>query len=222
MNKLIVAHRGASMLKPENTLAAFKTALEIGAQMIELDVRKTADNILVVIHDPSYRGYKVAKLNYEYLVSLSKNQVPTLQHVLKLVAGKIKLNIELKEAGYEREALKLIRKYVQPKDFLVTSFIRSAVLEAKKADPEIVAGWILGENAHKKIWNYWLAKRKIDFLSIHKSQVRHFSKLGLPLFVWTVDDERELRYLLQRDQVFALISNRPNVALRIKWEMYGE
>src|ERR1051326_7306456 len=220
MNKLIVAHRGASMLKPENTLAAFKTALEIGAQMIELDVRKTADNILVVIHDPSYRGYKVAKLNYEYLVSLSKNQVPTLQHVLKLVAGKIKLNIELKEAGYEREALKLIRKYVQPKDFLVTSFIRSAVLEAKKADPEIVAGWILGENAHKKIWNYWLAKRKIDFLSIHKSQVRHFSKLGLPLFVWTVDDERELRYLLQRDQVFALISNRPNVALRIKWEMY--
>jgi glycerophosphoryl diester phosphodiesterase len=215
MDKLVIAHRGASTLKPENTLAAFAKAMELGAHMAELDVRKTADNILVVAHDPGYRGRRISKTIYSDLALLSHNQIPTLQYALALMAGKIKLNIELKEGGFEQEAVRLIKNYLSVKDFVVTSFLRKVVLRVKQADPQISAGWILGRDSSVKFWNRWLVDSSIDFLSLHHSLVGSFSKLNMPMLAWTVDDEKQLLRFLQRDDIFAVVSNRPAIALRI-------
>ena len=220
--KVVIAHRGASMLRPENTLAAFSKAIELGAQMVELDVRKTADNILVVVHDTAYKGRKIAGLTYLELMELSKNQVPTLQYVLQLAKGKIKLNIELKETGYEKEAVKLIKNYLEVQDFVITSFIRKSVVAVKVIDPKILVGWIVGQTSGLKFWKRWQASKKIDFLSLHKSEVNKFSKLGLPMLAWTIDEDRDLRHFLQREDIFAVVSNRPNVALRINKQVHGQ
>ena len=73
--KLIIAHRGASAYAPENTLGAFKAAIEMGADMIEFDVRKTKDNVLVLNHNPTHFAQGIAKLTRQELMDLSESQV---------------------------------------------------------------------------------------------------------------------------------------------------
>ena len=127
------AHRGASNDYPENTLLAFENAIKIGATGIELDVHKTKDNILVVIHDEdverTFLGKGLIKdFNFNDLLKLrnrrklfednEKCRIPTLEEVLKLVKeSDVLLNIEIKndEVDYlniEEDTIKLVKKYV--------------------------------------------------------------------------------------------------------------
>src|ERR1700761_6683718 len=105
----IVAHRGASMEAPENTLAAFEKAIELGADMIEFDVRRrTLDGSLVISHDP---------------VRDPAHGLPTLEKTLRATQGRIQLDVELKEPGCEREAVDLLLGYFPLENFCVTSFL---------------------------------------------------------------------------------------------------
>src|SRR3982751_167704 len=90
---LIVAHRGASAIAPENSLEAFEAAIAVGADMVEFDVRSTADGVLVVVHDP------LPLVRYADLDPMP----PRLEEVVATCAGRIALDVELKEAGMERE-----------------------------------------------------------------------------------------------------------------------
>src|SRR5437899_11534085 len=111
---LNIAHRGASAHFPENTLAAFAAAIRAGADMCELDVQKTADDALVVIHDETIdrttdgRG-RVDRLTLEAIkrfdagvwrdARFMNERIPTLREVIDLTAGRCELNIELKAKG---------------------------------------------------------------------------------------------------------------------------
>ena len=98
--KLIIAHRGASSYAKENTIESFKKAMLLGADMIEFDVRRTKDNILIAFHDEMIRGHSVKELTYEAISQLARNQgfdIPTVEEVLKWSRGKIRLDVELKE-----------------------------------------------------------------------------------------------------------------------------
>ena len=105
MKKLVIAHRGASVLARENTLEAFQKAIDLRADMIEFDVRRTQDRHYVIHHDPHIAGKPLNEMTLREVREIARTldfHVPELEEVLALTRGKIGLDIELKEEGYEQ------------------------------------------------------------------------------------------------------------------------
>ena len=98
----VIAHRGASALaEHENTLEAFQIAIALRADMVEFDVRRTSDNVLIAYHDPAIDGKRICDLTYNRINDIARQEgyrVPTLVEVLDMCKGKIHLDIELKES----------------------------------------------------------------------------------------------------------------------------
>lgn len=139
---LIIAHRGASGLTPENTLAAFEKAIEIGVDRIEMDLRQTIDGEVVVLHDKtlkrttngwgSVRKLSLNKLkrysagswfHYDY----SAEKIPTFREVLEHVNGRSTLLLEIKDGspyhhGIEKNVIDLINEYNAHEWCIVQSF----------------------------------------------------------------------------------------------------
>ena len=141
---LVIAHRGASREAPENTPAAFEAAIALGADVAELDVRRTADGVLVVHHNASRRGVPLAMLTYSGLVRLSRHEPPRFDTVLDLCAGRIALDIEVKEAGYEAEVIEESSRRFPRNRLLYTSFEESVIGTIKRLDPDARCGLLLG------------------------------------------------------------------------------
>ena len=194
----IVAHRGASREAPENTLAAFAKAIEIGADMIEFDVRRAPDGRLVISHDP-VRG--------------AASKLPTLEDTLRLTRGQIKLDVELKEPGCEGEAADLLLKYFPLSDFCVTSFLAPTVREIRAIHPGIRTGLIFA------MWGEGVVASEADFLVAHYRLAKKAERIGKPLFVWTVDNPVLTRRLLKRPLVEAIVTNDPRRALKLRAEV---
>ena len=114
----IIAHRGASRQRRENTLAAFDRALALGADAIELDVHATADGVVVVHHDPVL-GADAGALAGRAIASLpaaevqggdvaAETRIPSLDEVLSLVTGRATVSVEIKGAGIEPQVVDAI------------------------------------------------------------------------------------------------------------------
>ncbi len=155
------AHRGASGNYPENTILAFKKAIEAGAKAIELDVHKTKDNKLVVIHDENIkRTYNGEGLVKDYTLEELKKfkcrnlkfqedelcKIPTLEEVLRLIVDKnIFLNIELKTdvihyENIEIDVINLVEKFNITEKVLLSSFYHKSIEKCKKINPTIKVG----------------------------------------------------------------------------------
>ncbi len=141
---LIAGHRGAKGLAPENTIGAFEKAIELGADMVEFDVRRTADGTLVVHHDEDIAGSLLRDLSCKRLLELKEVRVPTLEEVLRLCTGRIAVDIELKETGCEEAVLKLVSEHANTDEVIVTSFIDSVVARVKEIDSSIRTGLLIG------------------------------------------------------------------------------
>lgn len=199
MVKKIVAHRGASAEAPENTLAAFRRAIELGADMIEFDVRRDSSGVLRISHDP-IRGPSTA--------------LPTLEDTLSLTRGRIQLDVELKEPGCERDAIDLLLRYFAMDEFCITSFLAPVLRETRSIDPGIRTGLIFAE------WNPDVRAECLstncDVLVAHYRLVDEAEQIGKPLFVWTVDDPATTRELLRRPSVEGIVTNDPRQALALR------
>lgn len=148
---MVIAHRGGAALAPENTLLSLQRGMEAGADMLEVDVRCTADGYLVLMHDSRLerttngRGY-VAELSYDSIASLSivdavgnvtSLRVPTLDEALEFVAGRCGLLIEVKGgavSGVEQLVIDVIRKHNAEGRVAVQSF----------SDDVLERFWLLG------------------------------------------------------------------------------
>lgn len=151
MNKQLIcfAHRGASGHAPENTLAAFRKAVELGADWIELDVYAVRRE-LMVIHDNRLErttngtGY-VARRGLDYLRRLdagNKEKIPFLSEVLDATGRQVKINIELKGPHTAEPVCDLLEHYVLKRgwrydDFLLSSFEHKQIRQAKALCPDI-------------------------------------------------------------------------------------
>ncbi len=228
MTKLI-AHRGASGHAPENTMAAFKLALEMGAEAVELDVHQSKDHELVVIHDEDLKrvgGRKArvrdltarelaqADVGSWYAKRFSSEGVPTLDQVFDLVDGKAELHVEIKRGsslypGIEERVVDLIQRRKAWSRTLVSSFDHQALYMARSLDERVRVGYLLGLTPMRTAWRE-LSELKAESLNLSRRQadarkLRGCRQRGLKMLVYTVNTQRELAKLskLGVDGVFS-------------------
>ncbi len=197
---MIVGHRGAAGHAPENTLASFRKAIELGCPKTELDVRLSSDGEAVVMHDPEVdrttdgRGF-VSDMTLDELKKLrcaNGQKIPTLQEVVDLCGGKIGLEIDLKSEGTPRAVNNLLLKNDMVSDVVVISFLIGVLEETKRINPDIRVGLSLlgyGERA----WG--LAKScKAEYLFLRgdvvdEEVVKKAHQSGLRIHAYHVDDK---------------------------------
>ena len=230
---MIVAHRGASSLARENTVESFRKAIEIGVDMIEFDVRRTRDQVLIVHHDELMAGKPVKELTYDEIYKMTIRQrfsVPTFEEVLKCTSGKIKLDVEIKEEGYEKEVVELLLRYFKKDEFVITSFLDSCIRKIKDDYPDINAGLLLGVSKPKnfiltRISEFFPHRRckeaKADFLVPHRRLLwfgflYRAKRANKPVFVWTVNDEKMIWKLLHDERIAAIITDKPDLAIALR------
>ncbi|MEH7238129.1 glycerophosphodiester phosphodiesterase [Bacillus sp. JJ1562] len=168
----IYGHRGAKGIYPENTLLSFKKAIEQGVDGLELDVHLTKDGEVVVIHDETLdrttngagwikdlnlaeiKEYSAGKpfVHFnEYEQDWDKEQVPTLEEVLKLLAPyDVELNIELKTSlvpyeGIEEKILKTVEQYGENRNVIYSSFHLPSILRMKQLNSSVKIAWLLND-----------------------------------------------------------------------------
>jgi glycerophosphoryl diester phosphodiesterase len=240
----IFAHRGASGYAPENTMAAFQKALEMGADGIELDVHLSKDGHLIVCHDETLqrttngmgwikdmtleeiRQYDGGSwFNKTYL----GEKVPVLQEVLDLIRStKILLNVEIKNGiviypGIERKVINLIRRYGLEERTTISSFYHYSLVECKRIDPLIktgvlyVAGWLEPWKYAKKIQAN--ALHPIHY-NINPAFLEGCRIYGLDINTYTVNEEKDMESLA-RMGITGMITNYPDRGLHIVNQLYG-
>ncbi|MCQ2484239.1 MAG: glycerophosphodiester phosphodiesterase [Clostridia bacterium] len=236
---LNIAHRGFSGKYPENTMLAFRKAVEIGADGIELDVQYTKDRQLVIIHDESVdrtcdgKGL-VADMTLEELRKLDAsagfrgiygiNRIPTLREYFELVAplkGFV-TNIELKTGineydGIEQMVCDMIKEFGLEDRIIISSFNHFSVARFKALCPEMKCGflegdWIIDFGAYAK-------KNGADFVhprynTVTDETAAEILSNGIGINTWTVNTEDEVRRLYKLG-VNSVIGNYPDMAKEV-------
>ncbi len=232
--KLIIAHRGAPGETRENTIQSFERAITLGADMIEFDVRRTRDQVLITYHDEAIQGKPVKELNFEVINRIAGNQgfeVPMVEEVLKFTKGKIRLDVELKEGGYEKEAVELLSRYFEEDQFVITSFHDASLRTIKDHSTRVQVGLILGKSNASlgtRVSELFPAKRcieaKADFIVPHWKLLKlgflaRAERIHKPLFVWTVNNGNMIRELLRDERVGAIVTDRADLAVSLRKEI---
>lgn len=228
MKKVLIAHRGARTYFHENTLEAFEKSIQLKADMIEFDVRRAQNNLFVVYHDECINEKPIKDLAYEDICKFARLKVPTLDEVLKLTRNRIKLDIELKEEGYEKEVVNFVLKFLKEDDFVITSFNDNSLKTIKEAFPEIRTGLILGKSNPKNPFGTWISelfpfKRcqeiNVDFLVPHwrllkLGFLRRARKHKLPVFVWTVNEANLISKFLRDTRIDGIVTDKIEIAVQ--------
>ena len=222
---LIAAHRGASRAERENTVAAFAAAVAMRADMIELDVRLSADDQMIVHHDPVIKGLGA-------ICDLRSADVP--QYVPTLAAaldacGDLQVNIEIKsdsdEPGYDphhqltRALVDSLRADPRRNRYIISSFDRTVIDLVKELDPQLSTGFLYSVSTRPgKIVESCARDHHQAIHPYHRPLVRktvdQAREAGLAVNVWTVDDPNRMLTLAGWG-VSALITNVPDVAGRV-------
>lgn len=219
---MVIAHRGAwgpaaPGAPAENTLEAFEAAIALGADMIELDVRRTRDGHLVVFHDARVKTIPTSSMRYEALkIKGTRSRPPLLDEVLALTKGRIALNLEVKEPGYVVDTIALLRRH----DFercVLTSFLDDVVLEAKTLAPERKAGLLIATGLRRALTTR-VPATKADTLGLHRrladaAALGKVAAAGVRCVIWTVNAPRALDRYLGDPAVEGVITDRPALAL---------
>ncbi|MEM4647965.1 MAG: glycerophosphodiester phosphodiesterase [Candidatus Pacearchaeota archaeon] len=198
----IVAHRGASAYELENTLEAFKKAIDLGAKFIECDVRKSKDNELVVIHDSSLqrlwrRAEYVNELNADELKNF---KIPKLSEVIDLIKKykDVKLLIEIKEEGIEEKLIDLLKKKHFLRKAIIVSFFEKS-LEKIKQISNVKTGFIFSvrldaiEVALKLKPNFIIPR----YDTITKELIKIAHKNKMKVIAWTINDKNTALKLIK-------------------------
>jgi glycerophosphoryl diester phosphodiesterase len=223
---LVLGHRGASGEAPENTLRAFALAAEQGADGVELDVQPSADGVLVVMHDDTVdrttHGHgRVAALPYAALAGLDAGageRVPTLEEALALARGRLFVDIEIKDPGVEPSVAALIDRLGMADQVAISSFY-PASLAAMRTAAAHLRRWFLSSGWSATTLRTALALEAVGVAPHHtridEALVITAGQHGLAVAAWTVNDEVEVRRLLDLG-VDAIITDYPARVVRLR------
>ncbi len=217
----VIAHRGAGDAASENTLEAFRLARELGADWVELDVRRTVDGVAVVHHDAHLAdGRRIGHMNADEL----PDYVPSLAEALEACDG-VGVHLEIKnlpdDPDYDSENLVadavagLIAAYLGPDRAVVSSFNVAAVQAVRAVDSSIPTALICGivspqHAVERARANEMSAVHAFDAMC-DSSFVRRAHDAGLIVNAWTVNDARRMAELLDMG-IDGLITDVPDVA----------
>lgn len=231
---LIIGHRGARGYEPENTLRSFARAIDMGVDMIELDVHVIKTGELVVMHDAKVdrttngKGY-IRDMTFEQLRKLDAGngeKVPTLAEVCELVDRRVPVNIELKVPGTAGPTAQLIAQFMQehgwqPDDFLVSSFNHHELRAFHQLLPDIR----IGAEIDGIPLDYATFGEELGCYSINighefitQEYIDDTHRRGLKMLVWTVNDTDEVTEFeaMGVDGIFSDIPDVTRAALAAK------
>jgi glycerophosphoryl diester phosphodiesterase len=194
---IVIAHRGASWERPENTLPAFERAIELGADYIELDVHADAKGALVVTHDPPARGASY----------------PALEQALELCRGRIGVMVELKTPRrYRRHDVVARTVRLLASDDVLICFQRAPLEQARALRPGLRTvqhvGFGVSIRAARDAWAAGFADRRVTARGLAAAR-----KLGLETLVYTVNEPARMRELAELG-AGGIFTDRPDLALR--------
>jgi len=221
---LKIGHRGARAYEPENTLRSFKKALELGVDAVELDVRRTKDGEIVVIHDAEVDRTTngkdlVSKLTLKEikeLVTEKGEKIPTLEEALDFLDKKVKILMELKETGLEEKVLGLVHEKGLEKNVIIVSFLEEALRKVRELNDEIETGLIYVRHGNpikaalELKANYLLPLYRFT----HTANVQKAHENGLKVIVWTINRQEEVAEYVKKG-VDGIASDRPDI-LKVK------
>lgn len=229
----IIAHRGRTdLIESENTIEAFQSAIDLGIPCIEFDLRRTQDGHIICYHDKTINGTRIRDLTYDRILVIAQAKgltIPLFEEVLSLCGGKIGVDIEIKEKGYEHEIISIALKYLDYPEFVMKSFNDSSVRKIKNIDPNIRVGLLLGKLPPKYLWfvslshifpEYRIFKTGADFVSPNHKLLKlgflwRMDRIGRDVYIWTVNEERLLAKFLANRSISAIITDRPKLAMQI-------
>ncbi|MGB5555398.1 MAG: glycerophosphodiester phosphodiesterase family protein [Flavobacteriaceae bacterium] len=222
---LIIGHRGAMGHETENTLASIQKAMDLGVDMIEIDVFKIKSGEIVVFHDDrlerisnaagNIEEYNIADLNQ---VTLNGNhKIPMLQDVLKLINNKVRLNIELKGANTADRVNFIVDHYVREKgwdlnSFLISSFKWDELKKMRELNKEIPIAILTEEDVLKGIP---IAKElhaeaiNPSYKTLNQEIADKIKKEGFKIYTWTVNDSSDIADV-KALKVDGIITNYPD------------
>ena len=238
---LVIAHRGASAYAPENTMPAFELAVRQGADMLELDVQRSADGVLVIFHDDTTERWDgrrrlVSSCTLAELLALDIGgaQVTTLAEVCAFARERgVRLNVELKAAGFGLSVARMLRDAQIEELVLISSFVETALLEFAAASPHIPRAYLMGTESYRpdvrlrEAWPFgalrrtgaraWHPAAQLPLLDWLVPRVR---RAGYQINVWTVDDLPGMRRLLALG-VDGIITDVPDLLRDVLREPLG-
>lgn len=239
----VIAHRGFSGVAPENTLAAIRRAIEVGADMVEIDVGLTSDGHVVVIHDETldrttdgsgllsatpFAKVRGLDAGSWFSPEFAGEKVPTLAEVLELVRGEILLNIEIKgeavtdqvEGGISHQVLELVRERDMLDLIVISSFEPKALKHARRLDSEVKTASLYNREIHRGMSPMEVMTDagsngfNISARWLRKKTICASHRHGRPLAAYTVNREGTMKRLIAKG-VHALFTDRPDVMIRI-------
>jgi len=232
----IIAHRGASGYAPENTIAAFKKAIEMKADGIELDVHLTKDGRLAVVHDEklgrtsngkglimdyTFEELRMLDFGSWYSPEYENERIPALEEVMELTEGWHGiLNIEIKAVprlfknGIEDNVISIIKNYNRESNVIVSSFNHDILARIKNKAPEIKVG-ILYSHVLASPWKYAVDIGAYaihpEFKTVTAETVACCHKYNIAVNCWTVNNPDDIK-LMASMNVDNIITNYPDIA----------
>lgn len=221
---LIIAHRGASRAAPENTVAAFRRAVEMGADAIELDVRRTGDDRLVVHHDPSIAdGRAIRELSAGEL----PGWVPEMSDALD-ACGAVVVNVEIKNDPHEpdhdptdwvaEQVARELERRGDPARWLISSFRYDTIARCRELSPAVATAWLterIGPDEIARSVAGGHAAIHPWVPTVDRAAVDAAHAAGLAVNVWTCDDPDRMRELIGWG-IDGICTNVPDVALAVR------
>ncbi|MDQ4079159.1 MAG: glycerophosphodiester phosphodiesterase [Gemmatimonadota bacterium] len=207
----LIGHRGAPRERPENTLASFLRALDLGADAVELDVHATRDGVVVVHHDAvpradtteaSLRGRPIAGLTLAELSTyhVAGEPIPTLADVLVAIVSRARVYVEVKGRGIESQVVDTIARATEVENVPLHSFDHRVVTRARAVDPRVQGGILSASylvNPDRSLQaasarDYWQEWSMID-----ADLVQTIHAVGGRVIAWTVNDPEAARHLAE-------------------------
>jgi glycerophosphoryl diester phosphodiesterase len=235
----VIAHRGFSGAAPENTLAAIRAAIEVGADMAEIDVTLSSDSQVVVIHDETLdrttdgsgevSRFSLAELRELdagtwFKPSFAGERIPTLDEVLTAVEGRILLNVEIKSEAVVRgvvdKVASAIREHQMTELVVVSSFSPEALRQMHETAPEIRTAVLYNTRYHKGsdaveiVTDLGASVFNIKRQRLTRKMLRRCRENDVPVGLYTVNKPRRLRRLVSKG-IGAIFTDHPDRLIEI-------
>jgi len=214
-----VGHRGAAGHAPENTLGAIQKGIALGVDFVEIDVRRTADGVLVALHDETVnrttngkgRVDRLSLRNVKKLDAENGEQIPTLAEVLEVSAGRVGLMLELKIEGMARQTVEAVRQTGFKDPVIYASFLHDELIQIRAADPEASLMVLFGRLPHTPVTRakeYSPSHVGLRHDTVTRRLVEAFHRSNILVFVYTANSRRDILRALSLG-VDGVISNFP-------------